>query len=151
MTKYARIIDSVAVEILIPPEGFTLAESVHSAIAELFSEVPDDVTVNSTVDAKGKWTITPVIEPEPIVPVINYPIVTPLTFQMLFTSKERIAIKTAVKTDPIIEDWWSIVTNPQLTEVDLGLTSVQEALTYLISLSIITEDREKEILTGKVK
>lgn len=149
--KYARIENGIAIEIFTPQEGFTLEESMHPDFAVLFEVVPDNITVNSTIDSKGKWTITPVIEPEPIVPIITYPVVSSMTFQMLFTSKERIAIKTAVKTDPIIEDWWSIVTNPQLTEVDLGLTSAQEALAYLVSLSIITEDREKEILTGKVQ
>lgn len=151
MTKYARIENKIAVEVLTPPDGFTLEQSIHPDLVYLFTEVPDNVTVSSTIDSKGKWAIAPVIEPEPIVPVVAYPVVSPMTFQMLFTSKERIAIKTAVKTDPIIEDWWSIVTNPRLTEVDLGLKSAQEALAYLVSISIITEDREKEILTGKVQ
>lgn len=149
MTKYARIVGSVAVELLTPPDGFVLADCVHESIAPLFTEVPDNVTVNSTVASGGKWTIAAI--PGPEVPVVTYPVVTPMTFQMLLTSSERIAIKAAAKTDPVIEDWWSIATNPQLTEVDLGLTSVHEALGYLVQQGMLTEDRKSEILIAKVK
>lgn len=147
--KYARIVNDVATEIFEPLVGFTLEESWYPDVAILFTEVPDDVTVNSIVDKKGKWTLAPVVEVG--YTPINYTKVTPMDFQMLFTSKERIEMKTAIKTDEILEDWWSIVTNPQLTEVDLSLNSVQEALDYLVSLKIISDDRKLEILSGKVK
>ena len=55
--KYARIIDSVAVEIFEPQEGFTLAESFHPDIAIFFTEVPDEVTANSTKNEDGTWNI----------------------------------------------------------------------------------------------
>ena len=148
MTNYARIVDSMAIELFTPQEGFTLEDSWHPDVAVLFTEVPDNVTVNSTVSKDGKWTIFKQIDN---VPTVVYKKVSPMDFQMLFTSKERIAMKTTIKTDEILEDWWSIVTNPQLTEVDLGLSSVQEALDYLVSLSIISEERKTEILSGQVK
>jgi len=149
MTKYAIIQSSVAVEIFTPQEGFTLEESWPPEHAVLFSEVPDEVTPNSVIDDKGKWTIAQIAPPVPD-PVL-YQKVTPMTFQMLFTSSERIAIKKAVPTDPVIEDWWSLVTNPQLTEVDLNLSSVHEALDYLVTLKIISNERKLEILSVHVK
>lgn len=149
MTKYARIVDSVAVEILVPPEGFDLADCVHADIAELFTAVPEDVTPNSKVNGKGVWTVAAI--PELEVPLEIYPVVTPMTFKMLFTSSERIAIKRSVATDDVIEDWWGIINDPNLTEVNLGLKSAQDGLDYLISVGIITPERKPEILSGLVK
>lgn len=150
MPSYARIVDGVAVELFTPQEGFTLEDSWHPEVATLFTEVPANVTVGSTVDDKGKWTIAPA-PVEPVAPIV-YPKVSPMTFQMLFTSPERIAIRTKVAApDPVLADWWDIVTNPQLTEVDLALSSVQSALAYLVTLEILTEDRKAQVLTGIIQ
>ena len=149
MTKYAHIVDSVAVEILVPPEGFALSDCVHADIAALFTEVPNDVTPNSKVNSKGVWTIA--VVPEPQVPLATYPVVTPMTFKMLFTSTERIAIKRSVATDDVIDDWWGIINDPNLTEINLGLKSAQDGLDYLISVGILAPERKVEILSGIVK
>lgn len=148
--KYARIENGVAVELFAPQEGFTLEDSWHPEIAALFAEVPANVTAGSAIDAKGKWTIAPApVEPEA---QVIYPKPTPMAFQMLFTSSERIAIRKKVaEPDEVLADWWAIVTNPQLTEVDLGLSSVQKALAYLVTLEIITEDRKTQILSAQIQ
>jgi hypothetical protein len=147
--KYARIENGVVIEVFIPQEGFTLEESFPKAFADLFTEVPDNITPHSTVNNKGVWTVAEVpVEPSP---AADFPVITPMTFKMLFTSAERIAIKSKVTTDPIIEDWWSIVNEPNLTEVNLNLTSTQEALDYLIEVGVLEEDRKIQILTGQVK
>jgi hypothetical protein len=63
--KYPRIIDNVAVETFVPQEGFTLSESFHPDIAKLFTEVPDEVTANSTKNEDGSWNIyVAPVEPE---------------------------------------------------------------------------------------
>lgn len=149
MTNYARIEDKIVVEIFTVQEGFTFEESIHPDLAPLFTEVPDNVTVNSTIDSKGKWTIAPTLESAPV--KIVYPEVTPMEFQMLFTSSERISIKKLTQTDPVIEDWWSIATNPLLKTVDLNLNSVQETLSYLTQINVLTEERKQEVLSAKVK
>lgn len=149
MIKYARIVDSVAVEILVPPEGFDLADCVHEAMISLFTEVPANVTANSKISGTGKWTIAPGLEPSPA--SITYSTVSAMTFQMLFSSQERIAIKGLTSTDTVIEDWWGIVNDPRLTEVDLNLKSVQDALEYITSIGILVEGRKTEILAAKVQ
>lgn len=149
MTKYARIVENIVIEIFTPQEGFVISECFTPEVVDMFSEVPDNVTTNSTIDTKGVWIIA--ATPPPPSPQVTHEKVTPMTFQMLFTSSERIAIKAAAKTDPIIEDWWSIATNPQLTEVNLGLTSVHEALDYLVQQNMLTEDRKIEVLSAEVK
>lgn len=152
MTKYARIVESVAIEILVPPEGFNLADSVTAPVAELFTEVPDNVTVNSTIDSKGKWTIA---EPAPEQPApITYPVVTPATFRNLFTPAEERAIKKLVADEPggDIAIWWSrIFDSNGLRDVDLNLASIQGALQGLVELGAIEQPRVAEILTGQVK
>lgn len=152
MTKYARIVDSVAVEILVPPEGFTLEECVHADIAVLFVEVPDNITVNSTIDSKGKWEIA---EPAPEQPApITYPVVTLATFRNLFTPAEERAIKKLVADEPDgdIAIWWSrLFDSNGLRDVDLNLASIQGALQGLVELGAIERPRVAEILTGQVK
>lgn len=90
-----------------------------------------------------------------------YPVISPMTFQMLFTVTEEVAIKKLVNGDPgaqppiaVNEDiavWWGRLTNTGLTEVDLGLSSVQGALQGLVALGVLAAERVPQILTGKLQ
>lgn len=77
--------------------------------------------------------------------------VSPVEFKLLFTAPERVAIKAARATDPIVDDFYDIVEDPRLTFVDLGLQSTQDALSYLVSLTLITAERRTEILAGNAQ
>lgn len=77
--------------------------------------------------------------------------VSPVEFKLLFTSAERIAISSARINDPVIDDFYSIVENPRLNFVDLGLQSTQDALAYLQSLGLIPEERHTSILAGQLQ
>lgn len=55
MTTYARIQNNVAVEIFVPPNGFTINQCFHPDIAVLFAVVPGGTVVGS-VFANGAWT-----------------------------------------------------------------------------------------------
>lgn len=159
MPSYARIVDGMAVDLFTPQDGFTLKDSWHKDIVAEFVEVPANVTMGSTVDAKGKWTIA-VAPVEPEAP-ISYEKVSPMDFQMSFTVAEEVAIKKLVNGDlaadpPIavnenIAVWWNRLNNPKLTEVNLGLPSVQQALAYLVTLGILTEDRKTQILSAQIQ
>jgi hypothetical protein len=70
---------------------------------------------------------------------------------LLFTSSERVALKAARLTDPVIDDWMDIVQDPRLTHVDLALQSTQDALSYAVSVNILTAERREQILTGQVQ
>lgn len=78
------------------------------------------------------------------------PKVSPVEFKMLFTSVERVAIRTARTTDPTVDDFFDLVEDPRLTYVDLALPSVQGALHYLAAAQLIADARIPEILSGKV-
>lgn len=142
MTNFARIINNVAVDVSTDP-----AHCFHPDIARDFEMVPDEVQAG-WIRKDGAWSApapTPQPEPEP-----TYPKVTPVEFKMLFTSAERIAIKVARETDPVIDDYFDIVEDPRLQVVDLGLHSVQEGVHYLKTTGILTEDRVSQILAGTI-
>ena len=75
--------------------------------------------------------------------------ISPIEFKLLFTVQERIAIKTARQTDAVIDDFYSIVEDPRLTFVDLGLASTQQAVGYLATQNLIEASRVDEILAGE--
>lgn len=143
--KYARIVKSTAVDVRTEsPEGcFT-----PDVVAE-FVEVPDQVEDGWTL-AGGKWS-APVI-PEPVAPpapVVVPPKVSPVEFKLLFTSAERIAIKAARASDPVLEDAYEILEDPRLTHVDLSLASNRGLIDYLVSKSLVTAPRAEQIKAGK--
>jgi len=143
MSKQARIVNSVAVDVVTGDP----AEFFHPDIAKDFVPVPEQVENGWTVEA-GKWSApTPV---EPVQPAPVYPKVSPVEFKMLFTSMERVAIRTARSTDPTVDDFFDLVEDPRLSYVNLALPSVQGALHYLAATQLITDARIPEILSGNV-
>lgn len=144
--KQALIIDSVAVNVVSSdPAGF-----FHPDIAAEFAPVPDEVEVGWRHDPEtGVWSPSPVDrQPEPPVAAQK---VSPVEFKLLFTAQERVAIKAARATDPVIDDFYEVVEDSRLTHVDLGLASTRDAVAYLASKALITEARVSEILSGALQ
>lgn len=145
--KYARIVNYIAADVRNdPPEGcFT------SNIVAEFVAVPDEVE-NGWSNESGTWkapAAPDAVEPGPA--SVAPPTVSPIEFMLLFTAPERVAVKAARETDPIVDDFMGIVEDPRLTGVNLALESTQNALAYLVAQNFITEDRKVEILMGVVK
>lgn len=123
------------------------SELYHPDIAKNFdTDVPDDVKVGVEL-IDGEWVNPAPIEP--VEPEIVYEKVSPIEFKMLFTMSERLAINPLKQTDEIIKDWFEILDDARLTFVDLGLKSTQDALNYLVTLGILTEDRKLQILRNE--
>ena len=147
--KYAWI-DNAQVRDIAPgnPE-----EIYHPDIAKLYdTEVPDDAEngegwVNGKLVKRPAPTPPPAPEPVAVVP----PKVSPIEYKLLFTSAERIAIAQAKITDAVLQDLYSILDDPRLTQVDLALKSTQDALDYLVFKTLIAPGRKAEILTGVPK
>lgn len=121
----------------------------HPDVAKFYNtDVPDDAANGDGWD--GVTLTKPVIpDPVPVEPPAPVPPkVSPVEFKLLFTAVERVAIKAS--TDPIVQDFFSIVEDPRLMHVDLGLQSTQDALAYLETLELIAAGRKAEILTGNV-
>lgn len=133
--KYARIVNNTAVDVRTesPAGCFT------PNIAAEFEEVPDQVE-NCWTLSGNTWSAPVIPEPVPVEPVAPVPPkVSPVEFMLLFTSTERVAIKSARVTDPIIDDFLDILEDPRLKEVDLALGSTQGALDYFTALDILAE------------
>jgi hypothetical protein len=124
-------------------------ELYHPDVAAFYTtQVPDDA-------ANGDgWMDGQIVKPEPPSPAEPFaptpPKVSPVEFKLLFTSAERLAIKAARATDPVVDDFFDIVDDPRLTEVDLALQSTQNGLAYLVNQSLLSEERKAIILTGVI-
>lgn len=120
----------------------------HPAVAVLYTA---DVPGNS---ANGDgWDGVTLTKPIPATPdevSAAPPKVSPVEFMLLFTSAERVAIKAARKTDPVIDDFLDILEDPRLSEVDLALGSTQGALDHFTALGILAAGRKAAILTGVI-
>lgn len=146
--KYARIINNqAAIDVRTEsPEGFFTPD-----IAAQFEQVPDTVE-DGWIRNGETWDAPTILEPEIQVHVdVIPPAVSPVEFKLLFTSLERVAIKAARSTDPVLEDFYDIVEDPRLTAVNLALQSTQQALYYMQSKGLLTEERVAEILLGRVQ
>jgi hypothetical protein len=128
------------------------ADLFHPDIAKLYdTDVPDDAEngdgwVNGTLTKPVIPDPVPVEPPAPVPPKVS-----PVEFMLLFTAAERVAIKAARATNPVIDDFLDIIDDPRLTYVDLGLVSTQEAVGYLAMEGIIAEARIQAILSGVVQ
>lgn len=123
------------------------ATSYHPDIAANFSvDVPDGTLPGATL-VDGDW-VNPAAQ-EPVPPVVKPPMVTVITYKLLFTSAERIAVKASA--DPVIIDLQELMNDPRTTHVDLALQSISDALDYMTALALIAPGRKAEILTGVIR
>ena len=126
------------------------AQLFHIDIAKLFETVvPQEAAPGDTFSGGVLTKPTPLASPAPAVFVP--PQVSPVQFKLLFTSAERIAIKSERKTDPVIDDFFDIVDDQRLTQVDLGLKSTQDALAYLVTKQLLKEERKLQIIAGELQ
>ncbi len=100
--------------------------------SEIDGTVALDVDGNSPVTVGWHYAV---VDDVPVftAPITVAPTVTPIHFKMLWTSQERVAIKTLRATDAIVDDFMGLVNDPQLTEVVMALESVQNAIWYTLA------------------
>jgi hypothetical protein len=148
--KTARIIKNIAVDVCDDP-----LNKFHPTISAQFQQVPEIVERGWVLDSStGEWSSPPI--QEPVLSPEVYTKLSPLDFKMCLTSAERIGIKAMVSTDVTIADFYEIIEDPRLTEVDMGLQSVRDAVGYIFaklaeSGVVASEDvalRVKQIVSG---
>jgi hypothetical protein len=140
MTNFARIIDNTAVDVSQDP-----ASAFHPSVAEQFVSVPDAVRAGWRLNG-DQWSAPEPVEPAP---TPNDTVVSPVQFKMLFTTIERVAIKAARADDAVIDDFFDLLDDPRLESVRLGIPSVRQMLEYLVSKSLLADQRVDQILTGQ--
>lgn len=151
MSNYARIINSVAVDVSADPSA-----QFHPQIAADFQLVPDEVKRGWVLN-DGEW-IAPV-EEAPVVVEEKPPTVSVTAFMLLWTSKERVALKQSRATDPTIDDFFDILDGAETVDISLNSTQqgVEYCLTFLDGLEgdilagVSVADRKVQILSGELQ
>lgn len=143
--NFARIINKVAVDVSAAPQ-----EQFHPDIAKDFEQVHDAVQTG-WVRVDGEWQVPETVQPEPEAPVVTAaaPTVSPVEFMLLFTSPERVGLKQARNTDPVVDDFFDMIEDPRLTSIDLSKKSVRSALDYFVSKDLLAQERVEPILAGE--
>jgi hypothetical protein len=75
--------------------------------------------------------------------------VSPVEFKLLFTPQERIALRVARESDPVLQDFFDIAEDPRLTKVELTLESTVMALDYMVSKGLLSSERASKIKLGQ--
>lgn len=146
MKNYARIINDVAVDVSTDP-----ANSFHPIIAAEFVEVPGQVRPQWRL-VGSVWTAPP--EPKPVPPPEPEPEpapdmrITRLAFLNRFLMEERISIRTAASSDPVVADFLSLV--DAASWIDLGRTDTQQGIGLLVAKNMLSQSRGDEILTTPI-
>lgn len=78
-------------------------------------------------------------------PLPGNPVMAPIDFMRRFTGPERIAVRTASKQDPILEDAFALLNVAQTVSLDSPDT--RNAVKYMAHLGLISAQRAAEILT----
>lgn len=143
--KKAYIINNVVHDI----SAIDPYELFHPDIAKLYdTEIPVNVERDWILD-----TVTNTWNPPEIIPITIPDIVLPkylstIQFVLLFTAAERVALRAARSTDPIIDDLFIILEDKRLTSVDMNSTTVKDAISYFVLKSFLTQPRADTILSG---
>jgi len=140
MGNFARILNDVAVDVSNNPTA-----EFHPDVASQFESVPAKVR-QGWVRVDGQWS-APTPTPQREAPSVTQ--VTPVEFMLLFTSAERVAIKSARPSDAVIDDFFDILEDPRMTIVNLTSQSTKDALAHFVDKKLVTQSRADEILSGK--
>ena len=142
MTKYAKIVNDKVVEVLDALDG-----RIHPALHGDYVQVPDTVTPGMVKDGRK------FVPPEPVAPADQAEavaaaskVVSRVDFLRRFTRSERIALREAEHSDPVIGD--SLLMLNLAEQVDLSGGDVVEGLAYLEKKKLLSSDRRKEIIAG---
>ena len=130
----------------------------HPDVAALYSAtVPEGIVTGATL-VDDVWT-NPPPPPAPAVTTPRLTKPTPPQFKLLFTAAERIGIRTArayagadtalAMRKAVLDDWFEIVDDPRLTEVDLTLPATIAGIGYLAMAGLIAPERAETILSGE--
>lgn len=131
---HAQKIDTTIVTVVISP---TVAESPDPPVSVALRDgaewlqVPTGTVSGATFD--GSDWVSP-----------NSRTLTRLGYLQRFSAQERIAIKTAAATDPVVADLLELLSATQ--EVRLDSAATRQGLGYLVQQEIITDARRQEIL-----
>ncbi|MBL8774063.1 MAG: hypothetical protein JNK30_21935 [Phenylobacterium sp.] len=135
---YQRIIVSTGAEVGDPgPLPSTLEGLTEAALANLPAHLDPTACAELGYDDAG---FLPVAEPEPAAPRT----VSRLAFMQRLSPQKRIAIRTAGKSDPVIEDFLDLL--GAATLVDLDHADTMQGTAYLVAEGLLTQQEADALL-----
>ena len=140
MSKFAKVVNDTVIEVLDTLEG-----RIHPELHGEYVQVPDAVEPGFVKNGRKFEAPAPVAAaaPPPPAPVT---VISRLDFLRRFTRAERIALRAAETTDPVVADFLLMLTLAE--DVDLTSPDVTEGLAYLEANGFITAERGAAIRTG---
>ncbi len=142
--KHARIENGQVLEVI----AFNPTGKYHESI--VWHEVPDDVEAGWTTTDNINFT-----EPEPE-PGGEPPVereekfINVMPFKLSFLPQERLAINNLRATDPVIDDFYTILDDPRCIRIDLNLPSIQAAVNSFVGkIPGFTQERADQVLSGQ--
>jgi len=161
MTKYARLSEANAEgdRHVIDLVDRDPAHIFHPTIAADFISAPNETTRWSTKNG-ATWTHHDAPEEgevEEPTPAYSKSM-TPIRFKLALGQAARLAIRQAVAYEgadageltkkAILGDWWDILNDPTLVSVSVEDPDTVAALGYLVSIGVLTEAEQDDILLG---
>ena len=140
MSKFAKVVNDTVIEVLDTLEG-----RIHPALHGEYVQVPDAVEPGFVKTGRKFEAPAPVaaVAPPPPAPVT---VISRLDFLRRFTRAERIALRAAEATDPVVADFLLMLTLAE--DVDLTSPDVTEGLAYLEANGFVTAERGATIRSG---
>jgi hypothetical protein len=153
--KYARIVNNIVIN----TTSINPADVFHPAVVAEFESVPKHVDIGWH-HIEGVWH-APHVEELIDIDIAETPLnvkITPSEFMLLFTSKERLTLKSLRTGDPVLNDFFELLEDSRLISVDLSRVSTISALTYCHSLLVTgniiatenSDQRLAQILSGTI-
>lgn len=145
-------IENGVIRDLISSDPYT---SFTSNIAALYNiQVPDEAEAGDSF-INGELIKAVKVTDIPIDNTVVYPTVTKVNFLLLFTGQERVIARRLRTTDPVMDDFWRLLEEPTLTEVNLNLAAVQQGIAYTLNginqvVAINITARTASILNGSL-
>lgn len=155
MSKFARIVNKVVLEVVVLQQESAISDYFHPDLARQFVPVPDAVEIGWIKGDANNWS-APV--PQPAQPtVVVYPVVGVISFKMLFTQPERIKSDELRGSSKELDDFWKLIDDPRTDAVNLNLESVQNAIEGTLmavkaaGVEVDVQERKAAILSGVLK
>jgi hypothetical protein len=147
--NYARIENKAVREVFRAPDGFTLADCMHPEVAALFEPVAENVTVGSTINDQGVWTICPPPPVDTPQPVVVDDRITRLAFINRFTMDEWIAIDAGTANVPTLKYFIAKVNAARY--IELGRLETRNGVKLIEANGLIAAGRVAEILDAPIR
>lgn len=146
MTKFAWVENDIIRDVCAGDP----AKLFHPDVAAHYSTQVGNQVEKDWRLVNGTWTA-----PEPIVidvtaiEIPTSPVLTVNEFKLRFTSQERVAINGLVSTDPLVQDFWSIVNDARTMNIDTSDSNTTTFLLHLQSENVLTAERVSAITAPK--